>query len=196
MYKDFPDSPVAKTLRSQCRGPGFNPWSGNLIPYAATKSSHAATKTWHSQIDKYFLKKEEDFWWALKLEKQALRPHNMEQCPRFTPGLITAIDAGPSITDAGQWSLPAGPLSPLPLKAKCLCYLLCHVPFMSHHLLLNQWRLGHIPAQSGGATGNMNFYLTEPWTYDMGNSPNSKVISGSRHPKAWQRVTTLFYFTF
>ena len=56
MYKDFPDSPVAKTLRSQCRGPGFNPWSGNLIPYAATKSSHAATKIQHSQINKYIFK--------------------------------------------------------------------------------------------------------------------------------------------
>ena len=26
---DFPDGPVAKTLHSQCRGPRFNPWSGN-----------------------------------------------------------------------------------------------------------------------------------------------------------------------
>ena len=26
---DFPGSPVAKTLCSQCRGPRFNPWSGN-----------------------------------------------------------------------------------------------------------------------------------------------------------------------
>ena len=26
---DFPGGPVAKTLHSQCRGPGFNPWSGN-----------------------------------------------------------------------------------------------------------------------------------------------------------------------
>ena len=29
MSKDFPGSPVAKTLGSQCRGPGFNLWSGN-----------------------------------------------------------------------------------------------------------------------------------------------------------------------
>ena len=28
-FRDFPDGPVAKTLCSQCRGPGFNPWSGN-----------------------------------------------------------------------------------------------------------------------------------------------------------------------
>ena len=28
-YRDFPGDPVAKTLHSQCREPGFNPWSGN-----------------------------------------------------------------------------------------------------------------------------------------------------------------------
>ena len=28
-YRDFPGGPVAKTPHSQCRGPGFNPWSGN-----------------------------------------------------------------------------------------------------------------------------------------------------------------------
>ena len=58
--RDFPGGPVAKTPRSQCRGPGFDPWSGNWILHAATKSSHAAakkiphaaTKTWHSQINK------------------------------------------------------------------------------------------------------------------------------------------------
>ena len=27
--RDFPGGPVAKTLSSQCRGPGFNPWSVN-----------------------------------------------------------------------------------------------------------------------------------------------------------------------
>ena len=27
--KDFPDGPVAKTPFSQCRGPGFEPQSGN-----------------------------------------------------------------------------------------------------------------------------------------------------------------------
>ena len=28
-YWDFPGSPVVKTLCSQCRGHGFNPWLGN-----------------------------------------------------------------------------------------------------------------------------------------------------------------------
>ena len=27
--KEFPGSPVVKTLHSHCLGPGFNPWSGN-----------------------------------------------------------------------------------------------------------------------------------------------------------------------
>ena len=44
--RDFPGGPVAKTLSSQWRGPKFNPWSGSKI-------SHAATKTWCSQINKY-----------------------------------------------------------------------------------------------------------------------------------------------
>ena len=42
---DFSDGPVAKTLGSQCTGSRFDPWSGNYIP-------HAATKTWHSRINK------------------------------------------------------------------------------------------------------------------------------------------------
>ena len=41
---DFPGGPVAKTPRSQCRGPGFDPWSGNKILHAASKSSHATTE--------------------------------------------------------------------------------------------------------------------------------------------------------
>ena len=41
--------PVAKTPHSQCRGPGFDLWSGNQSLHATTKRFHAATKTWHSQ---------------------------------------------------------------------------------------------------------------------------------------------------
>ena len=47
--RNFPGDPMAKTLRSQFRGHGFDPWSGNQIP-------HVATKTWCNQISKYFLK--------------------------------------------------------------------------------------------------------------------------------------------
>ena len=43
---DFPGGPVAMTLRSQCRGPGFNPWSGYWI-------LHATTKIQCGQINKY-----------------------------------------------------------------------------------------------------------------------------------------------
>ena len=28
---DFPGGPVVKTLRSQCRGYGFDPWSGKVL---------------------------------------------------------------------------------------------------------------------------------------------------------------------
>ena len=44
---DFPRGQMAKTSHSQCRGPGFDPWSGNELPHIA-----CATKTQHSQIDK------------------------------------------------------------------------------------------------------------------------------------------------
>ena len=64
---DFPDDPVAKTLHSQCRVPGFNPYWGNEIPPFTTKEScmlqwrlkisRATAKTQHSQTNKYFLKK-------------------------------------------------------------------------------------------------------------------------------------------
>ena len=36
---DFPSGPVGKTLLSQFRGPGFNPWSGNKVPCDAIKRS-------------------------------------------------------------------------------------------------------------------------------------------------------------
>ena len=39
--RDFPGGPVAKTPCSQCRGPRFDPWSGNKIPHAAAKSRHS-----------------------------------------------------------------------------------------------------------------------------------------------------------
>ena len=41
---DFPGDSVAETLCSQCRGPGFEPWSGNQMPHATTKGSHATIK--------------------------------------------------------------------------------------------------------------------------------------------------------
>ena len=37
-HRDFPGGPVVKTLCFQCRGPGFDPWSGNWILHAATKN--------------------------------------------------------------------------------------------------------------------------------------------------------------
>ena len=49
---DFPGDPAVKTPSSQCRGPGFDPWSGNYKPHARLrvcmwqlKIPHAVTKT-------------------------------------------------------------------------------------------------------------------------------------------------------
>ena len=61
----FSGGPVAKTPHYQCKGPRFEPLSGNSIP-------HAATKTWHSQINKCFkcISKEPSAgrsWWHHKI---------------------------------------------------------------------------------------------------------------------------------
>ena len=37
--RDFLGGPVAKTLRSQCQGPEFDPWSGNWILCVTTGRS-------------------------------------------------------------------------------------------------------------------------------------------------------------
>ena len=47
---DFPGGPMAKTLLSECRGPGFQPWSGNESPHAIPKSFHEVIRTQHGQI--------------------------------------------------------------------------------------------------------------------------------------------------
>jgi len=39
MKRDFPSGP-----HSQCPRPGFDPFSGNLIPHATIKRVHVATK--------------------------------------------------------------------------------------------------------------------------------------------------------
>ena len=39
-HRDFPGGLVAKALHSPCRGPGFDPWSGNKILRAATQKPH------------------------------------------------------------------------------------------------------------------------------------------------------------
>ena len=70
--RDLPGGPVAKTPCSQCRGPGFNPWSGNWIPHAATKSlpatvkveEPAATETLNSQINIVLFLKKIQFHWG------------------------------------------------------------------------------------------------------------------------------------
>ena len=66
---------MAKTPSSQCRGPRFYPWSGNLTPQATIKSIHtlqleipraavktedwrAAARTRYGQVNFLFLTKE------------------------------------------------------------------------------------------------------------------------------------------
>ena len=49
MSRDFPGGSVVKTLNSQCRGLKFDPWSGNQIPYAVTKSLHGTLKIPHAK---------------------------------------------------------------------------------------------------------------------------------------------------
>ena len=41
---DFPHSPGAKTPSPQCRGPRFDPWSGNWIPLGTARGSRAAAR--------------------------------------------------------------------------------------------------------------------------------------------------------
>ena len=50
LWWDFPGGPVAKSVCSQCRGPEFNPWSGNSIQQL--KIPHAAVKTRTAKINK------------------------------------------------------------------------------------------------------------------------------------------------
>ena len=47
-------APVAKTLHSQCWGPGFDPCSGSdLAAAAGNQNAHAATKTLHIHTNIY-----------------------------------------------------------------------------------------------------------------------------------------------
>ena len=39
LIRDLPGGPVVKTPYSQCKSSGFDPWSGNYMPHAATKRS-------------------------------------------------------------------------------------------------------------------------------------------------------------
>ena len=46
-WREFPGGPVVRTLCFQCRGPGFDPWSGNLDPtsHMAQPNTHTHTHT-------------------------------------------------------------------------------------------------------------------------------------------------------
>ena len=58
--RDFPGGLVAKAPHSQCREPGFHPWSGNQTPPAiTTKILHAQLRPGAAETDTY-LKKEKE----------------------------------------------------------------------------------------------------------------------------------------
>ena len=49
-WRDFPGGPVAKTLCSEWRGPGFNPWSGHQTVLAATKTPSRCSEDHRSHL--------------------------------------------------------------------------------------------------------------------------------------------------
>ena len=83
---NFPGGSLVKNAHSQCRRPGFDPWSGNCIPHdklrermwqQTPKVLSATSKTWRGQINT--LKKKSDqehcphdsrqrdrYWWNIK----------------------------------------------------------------------------------------------------------------------------------
>ena len=46
----FPGDPVARTLCSQCRKPGFSLWSGNYIPHTTTIEPTCHNEDWSSHL--------------------------------------------------------------------------------------------------------------------------------------------------
>ena len=75
MRDNFPRGPLAKTLCSQSRGPGFDPWSGNQIPHTTIKSSHDSSKTHCNQIKK---------------ERNILHKNNKNKEPQGSLGALEA----------------------------------------------------------------------------------------------------------
>ena len=49
-HGNFHGGLVAKSLHTQCRGPGFDPWSRNWFPHVTTKSLHATAKIRWTEI--------------------------------------------------------------------------------------------------------------------------------------------------
>ena len=90
MGEDFPGGPVAKTLSSQCRSPGFEPWSGNYVPHAATRSlmpllkiSLTTTKTQYSQTNKHLKKIEWGEIFSHHISDKESVPRRYKECLQF-----------------------------------------------------------------------------------------------------------------
>ena len=95
---DFPSGPMANTPCSQSRGPGFDSWSGNDIPYSATK-------TWCSQRNK-------PSTWFKKLIKMHKRVQS--QSPSHYQGKATR---DPGYLSPPLWSTPCVRSWAVPLSA-------------------------------------------------------------------------------
>ena len=97
MAKDFPDAPVAKTPHSHCRSLGLIPGQGTrfhilqprvLMPQL--KIPYAATKTWHSQMNKLnYLKMNE---WLIRWDGR--RNENLLHENQRRKWLVTNVHQG------------------------------------------------------------------------------------------------------
>ena len=82
---------------SQCRGPEFNLWSGNLIPYATTKAQLSSVQ------------------FSCSVVSDSLQPHELQHtrppCPSPTPGVY------PDSCPLSQWCHPTISSSVIPFSS-------------------------------------------------------------------------------
>ena len=119
----LPGCPEARTPCSQCsggvggRGPGFDPWSGDSVPYATPKSFHAANKAQHSQTKFFFF----FFFFFHKKEKQ--QPHFKAQlmlgAHSAALSTLLAPPASPTPSVGGAASARSTPSQRHPSTATC-----------------------------------------------------------------------------
>ena len=85
----FPGGPVAEGLCSQCSGPRFDPWSGNQVPHATTKSLHAVTERSHMPQQRSYVLQLNPVQFSCSVVSDFLWPHGLQHarppCPSPTP---------------------------------------------------------------------------------------------------------------
>ena len=96
-------------LCTQCRGPRFNPWSGNLISHATTKSLYATTE--RSLLSKL---RPGSVQFSHSVVSDSLRPHESQHnrlpCPSPTPRIH------PNSCAWSRWCHPAISSSVVPFS--------------------------------------------------------------------------------